>query len=135
LRQVESLVGKDGEVLAEVILRYGSLFRELDGAFDGGWAPEDVDVAVLTVSTLIAEEAAAAVAMLLADFKHYAAARKHRQGEDVLLIVDEFSRLEPGQPGGGLGDRGGRHRPGRAAARRRRPCGRGGAVVRGAGCG
>ena len=51
--------------------------------------------------------------VVLEDYGHYATGRKPREGEDALLVLDEFSRP---RLGGGLG-----HQPGRAGPRRRRP--------------
>ena len=51
--------------------------------------------------------------VVLEDYGHYATGRKPREGEDALLVLDEFSRPRLG--------RGQRHQPGRAGPRRRRP--------------
>jgi hypothetical protein len=79
-------------------LRYGDFFAALKGAFDyGAWSFEDVDLAVLTIPTLLSKsEADAAVRILLEDYGHYATGRKPRQGEDALLILDEFSAMPSG---------------------------------------
>jgi hypothetical protein len=81
--------------LEGVHLRYSAFFSSVGAAFDGGASFEDVEVLVLTLPTLVARrDAEAAVRLLLEDFAHYAAARKPRRGEDVRLIVDEFSAVD-----------------------------------------
>jgi hypothetical protein len=87
-----------GEHLAGARLRYADFFAALAGAFDRGeWSYEDVDLAVLTVPTLLSKaEADAAMRVVLEDYGHYATGRKPRQGEDAVLILDEFSALASG---------------------------------------
>jgi hypothetical protein len=52
---------------------------------------------VLTVPTLLSKaEADAAMRVVLEDYGHYATGRKPREGEDALLILDEFSALASG---------------------------------------
>jgi hypothetical protein len=64
---------------------------------DGSWSFEDVDVAVLTVPILAAKDHAdAVVRMVLADWRHYAAARKPRVREDADLVLDEFGAIDGG---------------------------------------
>jgi hypothetical protein len=93
---------KDVEVMAEHLpgarLRYADFFAALAGAFDRGhWSYEDVDLAVLTVPTLLSKaEADAAMRVVLEDYGHYATGRKPRETEDALLILDEFSALASG---------------------------------------
>jgi hypothetical protein len=93
---------QDVEVIAEHLpgarLRYADFFAALAGAFDRGeWSYEDVDLAVLTVPTLLSKaEADAAMRVVLEDYGHYATGRKPRQGEDAVLILDEFSALASG---------------------------------------
>jgi hypothetical protein len=93
---------KDVEVIGEHLsgarLRYADFFAALAGAFDrGAWSYEDVDLAVLTVPTLLSKaEADAATRVVLEDYGHYATGRKPRQGEDALLSLDEFSALANG---------------------------------------
>jgi hypothetical protein len=79
-------------------LRYADFFAALAGAFDrGSWSYEDVDLAILTVPTLLSKaEADAAMRVVLEDYGHYATGRKPRQGEDALLVLDEFSALASG---------------------------------------
>ena len=78
------------------------------------WSYEDVDLAVLTVPTLLSKaEADAAMRVVLEDYGHYATGRKPREGEDALLVLDEFCALASGRRQ--------RHQPGRAGPRRRRP--------------
>jgi hypothetical protein len=93
---------KDIEAIADHLpgarLRYADFFAALAGAFDrGSWSYEDVDLAVLTVPTLLSKaEADAAMRVVLEDYGHYATGRKPREGEDALLILDEFSALASG---------------------------------------
>jgi hypothetical protein len=77
---------------------YADFFAALAGAFDrGSWSYEDVDLAVLTVPTLLSKaEADAAMRVVLEDYGHYATGRKPREGEDALLVLDEFSALASG---------------------------------------
>jgi hypothetical protein len=79
-------------------LRYADFFAALAGAFDRGhWSYEDVDLAVLTVPTLLSKaEADAAMRVVLEDYGHYATGRKPREGEDAVLMLDEFSALASG---------------------------------------
>jgi hypothetical protein len=87
-----------GEHLLGARLRYADFFAALAGAFDrGSWSYEDVDLAVLTVPTLLSKaEADAAMRVVLEDYGHYATGRKPRTGEDALLVLDEFSALASG---------------------------------------
>jgi hypothetical protein len=87
-----------GQDLPGARLRYADFFAALAGAFDrGAWSFEDVDLAVLTVPTLLSKaEADAAMRVVLEDYGHYATGRKPRQGEDALLVLDEFSALASG---------------------------------------
>jgi hypothetical protein len=87
-----------GDHLPGARLRYADFFAALAGAFDRGtWSYEDVDLAVLTVPTLLSKaEADAAMRVVLEDYGHYATGRKPRQGEDAVLILDEFSALASG---------------------------------------
>jgi hypothetical protein len=93
---------KDIEAIADHLpgarLRYADFFAALAGAFDrGAWSFEDVDLAVLTVPTLLSKaEADAAMRVVLEDYGHYATGRKPREGEDALLVLDEFSALASG---------------------------------------
>jgi hypothetical protein len=93
---------KDIEAIATTCpaprLRYADFFAALAGAFDRGhWSYEDVDLAVLTVPTLLSKaEADAAMRVVLEDYGHYATGRKPRQGEDAVLMLDEFSALASG---------------------------------------
>ena len=94
LKDIEAI----GEHLPGARLRYADFFAALAGAFDrGDWCYEDVDLAVLTVPTLLSKsEADAAMRVVLEDYGHYATARKPREGEDAVLILDEFSALASG---------------------------------------
>jgi hypothetical protein len=94
LKDVEAI----GDHLPGARLRYADFFAALAGAFDrGSWSYEDVDLAVLTVPTLLSKaEADAAMRVVLEDYGHYATGRKPREGEDALLVLDEFSALASG---------------------------------------
>ena len=94
LKDIEAI----GHHLPGARLRYADFFAALAGAFDrGAWSFEDVDLAVLTVPTLLSKaEADAAMRVVLEDYGHYATGRKPRQGEDALLVLDEFSALASG---------------------------------------
>jgi hypothetical protein len=70
-----------GDHLPGARLRYADFFSALAGAFDRGhWSYEDVDLAVLTVPTLLSKSEADAA----------------MRGEDALLVLDEFSALASG---------------------------------------
>jgi hypothetical protein len=94
LKDIEAIGGH----LPGARLRYADFFAALAGAFDrGAWSYEDVDLAVLTVPTLLSKaEADAAMRVVLEDYGHYATGRKPRTGEDALLVLDEFSALASG---------------------------------------
>jgi hypothetical protein len=94
LKDIEAI----GDHLPGARLRYADFFAALAGAFDRGhWSYEDVDLAVLTVPTLLSKaEADAAMRVVLEDYGHYATGRKPREGEDALLVLDEFSALASG---------------------------------------
>jgi hypothetical protein len=94
LKDIEAI----GDHLPGVRLRYADFFAALAGAFDRGhWSYEDVDLAVLTVPALLSKaEADAAMRVVLEDYGHYATGRKPRQGEDAVLMLDEFSALASG---------------------------------------
>jgi hypothetical protein len=87
----------DPHVLAGVRGRYSAFFRSLAGKADGYWALEDVDLAVLTIPTIASrQDADAAVRLVLEDLGHFATRRKARVGDDVLLVLDEFSAVQGG---------------------------------------
>jgi hypothetical protein len=87
----------DPQVLAGVRGRYSAFFRALAGTVDGCWALEDVDLAVLTIPTIASRtDADAAVRLVLEDLGHFATKRKARTGDDVLLVLDEFSAVQGG---------------------------------------
>jgi hypothetical protein len=87
----------DPQVLAGVRGRYSAFFRSLQGKADGCWGLEDVDLAVLTIPTIASRtDADAAVRLVLEDLGHFATRRKARVGDDVLLVLDEFSAVEGG---------------------------------------
>jgi len=87
----------DPQVLAGVRGRYSAFFRSLAGTADGRWGLEDVDLAVLTIPTIASRtDADAAVRLILEDLGHFATRRKARVGDDVLLVLDEFSAVQGG---------------------------------------
>jgi hypothetical protein len=87
----------DPTVLAGVRGRYSAFFRSLSGKADGCWGLEDVDLAVLTIPTIASRsDADAAVRLVLEDLGHFATRRKARVGDDVLLVLDEFSAVQGG---------------------------------------
>jgi hypothetical protein len=87
----------DPTVLAGMRGRYSAFFRSLSGKADGCWGMEDVDLAVLTIPTIASRtDAAAAVRLVLEDLGHFATKRKARTGDDVLLVLDEFSAVQGG---------------------------------------
>jgi hypothetical protein len=56
-----------------------------------------VDLAVLTIPTIASRtDADAAVRLVLEDLGHFATRRKARTGDDVLLVLDEFSAVQGG---------------------------------------
>jgi hypothetical protein len=87
--------GKLTEDIHGAQLRTYQFFHTMAGRFDGDISFEDVDVAVFSAPALVsAAEAQGAVRVLLADWQHYVASRKPRVGEDVTLIIDEFSAVK-----------------------------------------
>jgi hypothetical protein len=87
----------DPTVLAGVRGRYSAFFRSLVGTADGRWGFEDVDLAVLTIPTIASrQDADAAIRLVLEDLGHFATRRKARVGDDVLLVLDEFSAIQGG---------------------------------------
>src|SRR5512132_1167469 len=87
----------DPQVLAGVRGRYSAFFRSLSGKADGCWGLEDVDLAVLTIPTIASRtDADAAVRLVLEDMGHFATRRKARVGDDMLLVLDEFSAVQGG---------------------------------------
>ena len=87
----------DPTVMAGLRGRYSAFFRALQGKADGCWGLEDVDLAVLTIPTIASrQDADAAVRLVLEDVGHFATRRKARVGDDVLLVLDEFSAVQGG---------------------------------------
>jgi hypothetical protein len=87
----------DPTVMAGLRGRYSAFFRSLAGKADGCWGLEDVDLAVLTIPTIASRtDADAAVRLVLEDLGHFATRRKPRVGDDVLLVLDEFSAVQGG---------------------------------------
>jgi hypothetical protein len=96
-RQDLEQLAADPQVLAGLRGRYSAFFRSLAGKADGRWGLEDVDLAVLTIPTIASRtDADAAVRLLLEDVGHFATRRKARAGDDVLLVLDEFSAVQGG---------------------------------------
>jgi hypothetical protein len=90
-------LASDPTVMAGVRGRYSAFFRSLQGKADGCWGLEDVDLAVLTIPTIASrQDADAAVRLVLEDLGHFATKRKARVGDDVLLVLDEFSAVQGG---------------------------------------
>jgi hypothetical protein len=91
------LIKSVGDVLPGVAIRVGNLVSAMGGALDGGWSFEDVDLAVITVPTMVApKDGDAILRVLLVDYGHYTLARKAPGWLD-LLIFDEFSALAGGR--------------------------------------
>jgi hypothetical protein len=87
----------DPQILAGLRGRYSAFFRSLAGKADGRWGLDDVDLAVLTIPTIASRtDADAAVRLVLEDLGHFATKRKARVGDDVLLVLDEFSAVQGG---------------------------------------
>jgi hypothetical protein len=96
LQDLEQLAA-DPTVMAGLRGRYSAFFRSLQGKADGCWGLEDVDLAVLTIPTIASRtDADAAVRLVLEDVGHFATRRKARTGDDVLLVLDEFSAVQGG---------------------------------------
>jgi hypothetical protein len=90
---------EDGRVLSGVRLRYSGFFGAVGPQITGGMGWEHADCGVFTIPTLARPaDAEAVVRMLLADFGSYCVSRKPRTGEDVTLIVDEFSAVTSSAP-------------------------------------
>jgi hypothetical protein len=90
-------LASDPTVMAGLRGRYSAFFRSLAGKADGCWGLEDVDLAVLTIPTIASrQDADAAVRLVLEDLGHFATKRKARVGDDVLLVLDEFSAVQGG---------------------------------------
>jgi hypothetical protein len=90
-------LASDPTVMAGLRGRYSAFFRSLRGKADGCWGLEDVDLAVLTIPTIASrQDADAAVRLVLEDLGHFATRRKARVGDDVLLVLDEFSAVQGG---------------------------------------
>ncbi len=96
-RQDLEQLAADPTVMAGLRGRYSAFFRSLAGKADGCWGLEDVDLAVLTIPTIASRtDADAAVRLVLEDLGHFATRRKARVGDDVLLVLDEFSAVQGG---------------------------------------
>jgi hypothetical protein len=90
-------LASDPTVMAGLRGRYSAFFRSLAGKADGCWGFEDVDLAVLTIPTIASrQDADAAARLVLEDLGHFATHRKARTGDDVLVVLDEFSAVQGG---------------------------------------
>ena len=96
LKDIEAI----GDHLPGARLRYADFFAALAGAFDRG------PLVATRTSTWPSSpsppccpraEADAAMRVVLEDYGHYATGRKPREGEDALLVLDEFSRPRLGR--------------------------------------
>jgi hypothetical protein len=77
--------------------RYAAFFDATEAQLDGRWAFEDTDSGYLLLNELLyGEETTKLGRFLVEDFKQYLAARK-RAGQQVLLIIDEFSAIADGE--------------------------------------
>jgi hypothetical protein len=102
LREATSLVGRDqARAVKGAITRFANFFAAVHDGFDaaeGGWSFEDVDFAYFRAPYLAGrEDADSCMRLLLEDFAHYATLRKPRQGEDAVLVFDEFSAIAGGR--------------------------------------
>jgi hypothetical protein len=79
--------------------RYRSFFDATAGQLDGDWIWEDAECAYVLLNELIyADETTKLARFLIEDFKQYlASAARKRPGQQVLLIVDEFSAIADGE--------------------------------------
>jgi hypothetical protein len=90
-------LANDPTVMAGLRGRYSAFFRSLHGTADGYWGLEDVDLAMLTIPTIASRtDADAAIRLVLEDLGHFATRRKARTGDDVLVVLDEFSAVQGG---------------------------------------
>jgi hypothetical protein len=81
-----------------VSVRIANLVATLGGKFDGQWAVDDVDLAILSVPTVANRRVGdASMRILLGEFAHYATVRKP-PARRAALLFDEFSALEGGRP-------------------------------------
>ena len=78
--------------------RYRSFFDATAGQLDGDWIWEDAECAYVLLNELIyADETTKLARFLIEDFKQYVASvMRKRPGQQVLLIVDEFSAIADG---------------------------------------
>lgn len=96
--EVAALVRRP-EPLDGLLLRYSGFFVAVNGSFDGQLSFGDADLVLIKVPTLEARDDAGAVMKIaLADLGHYMTARKPRQGDDVSVIIDEFSAVTDAAP-------------------------------------
>lgn len=87
---------RDAQSLRGTVLRFDGMFEAVAGGFDGTKSWGDSDVIFLSVPRLAApDDAEAVMRMALADFSQYCGdpERKRRTGDDVTIIVDEFSAI------------------------------------------
>jgi hypothetical protein len=96
-RQTHALAAFKAEHVDACRQRYAAFFDATAGQLDGTWAFEDTDSAYLLLNELLyGEETSKLGRFLIEDFKQFLAAR-NRQGQRVLLIIDEFSAIADGE--------------------------------------
>jgi hypothetical protein len=83
----------DGVHWNGTMLRYESFFTAAQQLLDGSWSWEDTSAAYIALDSVGAPDDAQALGrFLIEDFGHFIKHRKPK-GEQVLLIIDEFSAL------------------------------------------
>jgi hypothetical protein len=95
--RAQAIAAFKGEHVDACRQRYAAFFDACEGQLDGGWAFEDTDAGYLLLNELLyGEETSKLGRFLIEDFKQYLAARK-QHGQQVLLIIDEFSAIADGE--------------------------------------
>jgi Type IV secretion-system coupling protein DNA-binding domain len=95
--RAQAVAAFKGEHVDACRQRYAAFFDACEGQLDGTWAFEDTDSGYLLLNELLyGEETAKLGRFLIEDFKQFLAAR-HREGRQVLLIIDEFSAIADGE--------------------------------------
>ena len=96
-RRAESIAGFRPEHIDACRQRYQAFFDATCGQLDGNFCFEQTDAGYLLLNELLyGEETTKLARFLIEDFKQYVASRK-RAGQQVLLIVDEFSAIADGE--------------------------------------
>jgi hypothetical protein len=94
--RTEALSALSAEHVSGVQRRYFGFFDALGDKLDGGWSFDTADAGYLLLEGLaLKEEARSLGRYLLEDFANYVARRKP-SGQQILLIIDEFSALSAG---------------------------------------